>query len=428
MKRESFFVLAIIICGIWMTLRALFWSSGQSPEITDTSWSWFTEKLLNTWNTTDSGNTTPVDIQKKNNENTEIKVMMPRYFYNAWWKKFAEDLYKNQKIYMNFIFVDDLNSYRDTLLNTNFSDADLFLYPYDRNEEISIRAFTFQQDISTAFDPLISPIIKTSQTTFMPFAADPMIMYILSWYSIQSTFFDIYNFIYDWNSKKPRSFPLFYWITDEDYNNEWFKWEYQDIVRYALMHYFTKYRDSGSLSKWISNNIFENYKISDLNNIWNALTTPECKYFPSICFQIYNFVWIRFWFLSDDDIVKQYFKNKYSDFSNLNKKIVPFFTIESPVRLRWRSMPSSLQDNNKINWVYAFLMQYMNSYNQYNLWWATLPVFSDQWDELQYNDYIWMRWYILTSWWNYIEQLRKSKLFRQLINYQIEAEEYIKRA
>lgn len=81
---------------------------------------------------------------------------------------------------MNFIFVDDLNSYRDTLLNTNFSDADLFLYPYDRNEEISIRAFTFQQDISTAFDPLISPIIKTSQTTFMPFAADPMIMYILS--------------------------------------------------------------------------------------------------------------------------------------------------------------------------------------------------------------------------------------------------------
>ena len=72
--------------------------------------------------------------------------------------------------------------------------------------------------------------------------------------------------------------------------------------------------------------IFEDYEVSNLNSISNALTTHECKYFPSICFQLYNFVWIRFGFLSDYDIVKQYFWNKLSDFSNLTKKVLPWCT------------------------------------------------------------------------------------------------------
>ena len=81
---------------------------------------------------------------------------------------------------MKFSFVDDLNSYRDVLIDNNYPDIDLFLYPYDRHEDISTRSFSFQQDISSAFDPLVSPITKGSPISFMPFAADPMIMYVLS--------------------------------------------------------------------------------------------------------------------------------------------------------------------------------------------------------------------------------------------------------
>lgn len=431
MKRESFFILAIIVLGIGMVVRSLFWgsSSNQDLDIVDDSWTWFTENLLTTWNNAQPDiDITPNNPPKTNNDHTEIMVTMPRYFYNAWRKKFAEDLYNEQKVYMNISFIDDLNKYRDDLINNNLNNTDLFLYPYDRNDNISTRSFTFQQDISSAFDPLISPIVKDTPTSFMPFAADPMIMYVLSGYSIQSTFLDIYNFVCDWSSKKPRSFPLFYWISDEDYDNQWFKWEYQDIIRYAFLHYFKTYVDSKSLSQRTSNNVFENYNISDLNSISNALTTHECKYFPSICFQLYNFVGIRFGFLSDYDVVKQYFWNKKTDFNNLNKKVVPFFTVESPFRLRWWSMPSTLEDKDKINWVYAFLIQYMNNYNKYNLRWSTLSVFTDEWNELRYNDYIWTRWYILKTWWNYIEHLRKTKLFRQLINYQITAEDYIRRS
>jgi len=430
MRRDSFFILAIIIFGVWMVVWALFWwSSSDTPDpvVTD-MWTWFTDQLLNTWNNdkpSDSGN---LNIQQTWNKTyTEIKVLMPRYFYNLWRKTFAEDLYEEQKVYMNFSFIDNINEYRDKLINNDFSGVDLFLYPYDRNEDINTRSFTFQQDISSAFDPLVSPITKSYPTSFMPFAADPMIMYVMTWYSVQSTFLDIYNFVCDWTSRKPRSFPLFYGITDEDYDNKWFQREYQDIMRYALLHYFKTYVDSKSLSQRTSNNVFENYKISDLNSILGAMTTPECKYFPSICFQLYNFVWIRFWFLSDADVVKQYFWNKSSDYNNLSKKVLPFFSVESPVRLRWWSMPNTLEDKDVINWVYAFLIQYMNWYNKYNLWWSTLSVFTDKWDELRYNDYIWTRWYILKAGWNYIEYLRKTKLFWQLINYQITAEDYIRR-
>ena len=427
MRRESFFILAIIVLGVGMSIWAMFWwwSSDENPV---DSWTWFTQWLLDTWNNTIPDNTVIPDTPKANKEYTEIGVMMPKYFYNIWRKNFAEDLYNDQKVYMKFSFVDDLNSYRDVLIDNNYPDIDLFLYPYDRHEDISTRSFSFQQDISSAFDPLVSPITKGSPISFMPFAADPMIMYVLSWYSVQSTFLDIYNFVCDWSSKKPRSFPLFYWIIDEDYYQQWFSWEYQDIVWYALLNYFKTYVDSKSLSQWTSNNVFEDYEVSNLNSISNALTTHECKYFPSICFQLYNFVWIRFGFLSDYDIVKQYFWNKLSDFSNLTKKVLPFSTVESPIRLWWWSMPSTLEDKDKINWVYAFLIQYMNNYDKYNLWWSTLSVFRDKWDELWYNDYIWTRWYILKTWWNYVEYLRKTKLFWQLINYQITAEDYIRRS
>ena len=106
--------------------------------------------------------------------------MMPRYFYNTEWKRFAQDLFDDKKVYMNFIFVDDLNQYRDLLYTKDFSGADLFLFPYDWNEKISTRSFSAQQSIQQYFDPFLSNITASNQTTFLPFAADPMIMYTYS--------------------------------------------------------------------------------------------------------------------------------------------------------------------------------------------------------------------------------------------------------
>ena len=105
---------------------------------------------------------------------------MPKYFYNSGWKKFAEDLLDNKKVYMKFIFIDDLNYYRDLLYSTDFSEADLLLFPYDRNEKISIRGFTAQQSVQPYFDEQLNYILKGNQVTFLPFAADPMIMYAIT--------------------------------------------------------------------------------------------------------------------------------------------------------------------------------------------------------------------------------------------------------
>jgi hypothetical protein len=103
---------------------------------------------------------------------------MPKYFYNSGWKKFAQDLYNESSIYMNFIFIDDLNTYRNRLYDTNFSDADLFLYPYDRNEKISIKSFSSEQNIQPFFDELLHPILS-NKISFVPFSADPMVIYTL---------------------------------------------------------------------------------------------------------------------------------------------------------------------------------------------------------------------------------------------------------
>jgi hypothetical protein len=107
-------------------------------------------------------------------------MMMPRYFYNSGRDSFKEDLYHDKKVLLNFMFIDDLNSYRDKLYDTKFSDADLFLYPYDRNEKISIKTFSSEQSIQPFFDQLLYPITQTDKNSFIPFAADPMVTYVLS--------------------------------------------------------------------------------------------------------------------------------------------------------------------------------------------------------------------------------------------------------
>ena len=133
--------------------------------------------------------------------------------------------------------------------------------------------------------------------------------------------------------------------------------------------------------------------------------------------------------MSDADITKQYFSNKKSDYDKILQTNLPLSSLESPVRLRWRSMPASLNDNNTVNAVYLFLSQYMNKHNAYYLWWSTLSVFAwDNWNNnLMNNSLIWTRWYILSSWWDYINNLRNTKAFWQLIGYEISAKEYLKK-
>lgn len=410
-----------------MIIRTFFWwnPNSNNPEIPQDTSTWFIAEISSTWNISDTWNIDIPEIVDK--DFIEIKVMMPRYFYNYGRKKFAEDLYKNEKIYMNFVFVDNLNFYRDQLYDTSFTWADLFLFPYDWNEKVSTRAFSPQWNIESYFDPLLSPITQNSKISFMPFSADPMITYVISWYELNDSFYWISEFVLGREPIRSLSFPLFFGINSEDYYGNWFSREYQDIVRYALLHYFKTNNDSHDLQNRVDSNALQGYNMENLNAIANIITSPECKYFPSICFQIYNFVWLRFWFLSDSDIVSQYLSNKKSEFSSIQKLTMPFFQLESPVRIRWWWIRNSLEDPNTINGIYTLYKQYMNNYQEYNLRNSTLPVFrSIEWNWLIDNDYIWLRWYILQSGGDYMNTLKWINKFWELIEYQISANEYLR--
>ncbi len=432
MKKEGFFLLALIVCWIWMVIRAFFWWSWWWENISSNS-TGFVEELTNTWDSswnisTNESLNSPQDAPSTSKTHTEIRVMMPSYFYNAGWKNFAEDLYKNQKVFMNFKFINDLNDYRDTISNPNFSWADIMLFPYDWYQNVSTRSFSFQQRLESAFDPLVKFVVSWDKISFLPFAVDPMIMYVNSEQQVKNTFSEISNFVWDRSSQKPNSFPLFFWITSEDYDSQWFQREYQDIVRYALMNYFTTYRDSNSLWKWIDSNVFEHYNAAQQKSTLQLISAcRENPSFPSICLQIYNLVWIRFWFLSDADIVQKYYKWKKTDFDKISKSKMPFSDIQSPVRLRWRSMPASLQDATTVNAVYLFLSQYMNKHDSYQLRGSTLSVFAPFTNiSLEDNEFIWYRWYILQTWWDYINTLRWISKFWDLIEYKITAKKYLR--
>ena len=304
------------------------------------------------------------------------------------------------------------------------------MFPYDWNEFVSIQTFSFQKSLKPVFDDFTDDIIEDTDTSFLPFAADPMIMYMLPG-TILTGFSDIPNFAYDRFSQKPMSFPIFFWMTDEDYYSKWFAREYKDIMRYALIHYFTTYRNRTNeelLSARINSNVFENYNVPNLNTILSKIDISECKYFPSICFQLYDLVWLRFGFLSDSDIVNTYFQAKEPKFIQLQKLIFPFYQTEVPVRIRWRAIPESLTDIDTTNAVYRFLVKYMNSHDQYDLRNSTIPIFkSKESQSIIDNPFVWSRWYILTSGWDFLEKLKSTWPFRQLLDYEITAQQYLKR-
>ena len=445
-----------MVGGLGLVIWSFFgwwWNKTQiiESDIPQSSDTWFVENLTNTWlvddmaNTWLAGSSTDtwnieedvwiVDTTTEENiapqkDYTEVRLMMPRYFYTPAWKDFAKDLYSWEKVHINFIFIDDLNQYRDELSNGSFSDADIILFPYDWNESVKIQTFSFQKSLKPAFDDFVADIIQDWDTAFLPFSADPMIMYILPWYTL-SDFLNVSNFAYDRISQKPMSFPVFFGITDEDYYNKWFSREYKDIMRYALLHYFTTYRNKNNeeiLSARINSNTFENYNVSNINTILEKIDISECKNFPSICFQLYDLAWLRFGFVSDADIVETYFQAKQNKFDELQKQNFPFSQTETPVRIRWRAIPNSLTDIDTTNAVYRFLVKYMNSGKEYNLWNSSIPVFkSEKWSSILDNPIIWFRWYVLTTWWNFIEKLRSTRAFWQLLDYEITAEQYLKR-
>ncbi len=417
--------------GGWNNQKQIIES--EIPQSSDT---WFVNSLTNTWEVLETTSTMQEPDPATSEENTvpqkdytEIRLMMPKYFYTPARKDFAKDLYSWEKVHINFIFIDDLNQYRDSLSNSNFSDADIVLFPYDWNEFVKVQTFSFQKSLKPVFDDFTDDIIEDTDTSFLPFAADPMIMYMLPTANLTG-FSDIANFAYDRASQKPMSFPIFFGMTDEDYYSKWFAREYKDIMRYALMHYFTTYRNRNNeelLSARINSNVFENYDVSNLNTILSKIDISECKYFPSICFQLYDLVWLRFGFLSDSDIINTYFQPKQFKFTELQKLNFPFYQTEVPVRIRWWAIPEALTNIDTTNAVYRFLVKYMNSHDQYDLRSSTIPVFKSEWSSIIDNPYVWSRWYILTSGWNFLETLKNTWPFRQLLDYEISAQQYLKR-
>lgn len=419
-----------MIGWIWMLLWTFFWWSNGSQEIKETTW--FIEQIVETWATEWNSEHLSLDEvltwTAEINKNVKINIMMPRYFYTAWWKDFAQDLYKEKNVYMNFIFIDNLNKYRDEIINEWFSDADLAMIPYDWMEYIKPNTFSFQKNVDTDFDKMVSSVINNSDISFLPFAVDPMLMYTLTWNTIYTNFSDMLDFVYDyWTPTKSLSFPIFFWLTPEDYENEWFLREYQDIVRYALMHYFTTYRDVNSLEKRLETNIpWKNYNVSTLNTIIKKISNQNCNNFPSICLQLNNYVTIRFWFLSDNDVVSQYFPEKKSEFNEISKSTTPMFHIESPFRLWWWIIPRTVEDEDKLGGVYTFLVQYMKKHSSYSLWSSTLSAFSWSGSNLVDDKFIGIRWYLLQWWGNFIEVIRNTRSFRQMIEYQLSAKDYLK--
>ncbi len=160
MKKETFLILVVMVWWLALVVWSFFggWNNQKQiieSEIPQSSDTWFVNSLTNTWEVLETTSTMQEPDPATSEENTvpqkdytEIRLMMPKYFYTPARKDFAKDLYSWEKVHINFIFIDDLNQYRDSLSNSNFSDADIVLFPYDWNEFVKVQTFSFQKSLN----------------------------------------------------------------------------------------------------------------------------------------------------------------------------------------------------------------------------------------------------------------------------------------
>ena len=126
------------------------------------------------------------------------------------------------------------------------------------------------------------------------------------------------------------------------------------------------------------------YNFAKLKLLYESIgkKNENCKTFPAICLMSYNFWDIKFWFLSDLDILEKYFTNNKNSFeiSNFNNTITSY-----PVKWRVFVVPKWSE---KINLANEFFKEYLKEWvnGNENLWWNTLSAITNIYDIQKQED------------------------------------------
>ncbi len=324
-----------------------------------------------------------------------LSILMPEFLWNSWLELLWQTL-NSKWIEINFDYVTNMNDLK-WLVEWGLTDYDLYLLPSDWTDWLDLEWIYLWENIKPYYNLFFQNILSDNENTFIPYSIDPLVTMSKNGINNVNSWAWLFSFVTLWTNAKAFAMPLIRGIWENDINLllDWsgpFE-NYFEILYWQLNLIKDKH------SSIELNNMLDVEKV-DLNFKYNYNTFKElytritktnkyCEVFPWNCLLAYNFGDIKFWFLSDFDILNKYFSEKSNNF------IISSFTNTDniyPVRGWWFVMPKW---NRNVNLAKQFLMQYILSAIQWStdLWNSTLPAITNVYEirknEDIYKNIIW---------------------------------------
>ncbi len=292
-----------------------------------------------------------------------IKIAIPWFFENQWFDTISDSL-KQDDIDVSFETIDSYTKY-ETEIKTNLKNYDIALIPMNRLVWLETDSITLWENIKPYFIQLFN--LDSTTNSAIPYSIDPAITLYQNSIPEQNTREKLLSYSLTRKSQKRYAMPILWWFDDLTLNLiESKKAPFENYIEllYLQLKQIKDSDDNSELSNMLDTNniaLKTKYTYQNLNTILNILKNWNefCSIYPALCTIKYWYVDIKFWFLSDFDILEKYFPGNYNLYAG------SFTNSEKSYPVKWRVfvVPKWNQNTNLTN---KFFNEYISESIDWN--------------------------------------------------------------
>jgi len=310
---------------------------------------------------------------KENNLNQkttgEINILFPNFLLTDNMKKLYQNLEKKD-IKPNFYTIKNISEYKRHLISSGLNNYDVYLLPSTRIQDLDLENIDIWDNPKVYFHKIFNNLVSINNNKYIPYSIDPLITLTKKNIKLKPTWENIFSYTTLREQNKSYAMPLIRGIGKNDIRLlERWEWSFEnhfEILKWHLENIKNKENSSELKNMLDTENIDLPYKYNFAKlkqlteTIWKR--DSNCELFPAICLMSYNFWDIKFWYISDLNILQSYFSwnNNLFDIKN-------FPNSENSYPTKWRTFVVPKWNEN-INLANEFFKEYLSEAIENNTW------------------------------------------------------------
>jgi len=297
-----------------------------------------------------------------------LKIFMPKFLFNTGFADIDHRL-KEKDIILNFEHIGNFSSYKE-LIQSGLNNSDIYLLPSNRLAWLELETINIWENPKVYFHNIFNNLVTIDQNKFIPYSIDPIITLTKTNLNISSSRKDIFTHTTLRKQDRKYTMPLIRWIWKNDIRLlERLSWPFENYfdILYIHLKQIKKNNDVSELKNMLDTekiSLDYKYNFATFKQLYETIEkrNSDCILFPAICLMSYNFGDIKFWFLSDLDILETYFSSNKNLF-----KINEFPNSKSSYPAKWWVFVVAKWNEN-INLANEFFVEYIRQWVENNTW------------------------------------------------------------